>query len=159
MKQKAVYPGTFDPVTNGHIDIIRRAKKIFPELVIAVANNQQKTPYFSLENRIALLKEAVQDLEGISILGFNNLLIDFVQEQKAEVILRGLRAASDFEYELQLAAMNRKLAPNIETIFLTPSEHLMFVSSTLVKEIAILKGDISKFVPSNVTKALNFKKN
>ena len=154
MKYKAIYPGTFDPVTNGHIDIITRAAKVFPELIVAVASNTAKRPFFSLNARIELLQEALGDLPGISVLGFDNLLINFVHEQQARIILRGLRAVSDFEYEFQLAGMNRKLSKNVETMFLTPSEDSMFISSTLVREIAVLGGDVSRFVPSCVVKAL-----
>lgn len=154
MKLKAIYPGTFDPVTNGHIDIISRAAKIFPELIVAVASNNAKRPFFTLETRIRLLEEAVVDLPGVSVMGFDNLLIDFAQEQKASVILRGLRAVADFEYEFQLAGMNRKLHKQVETLFLTPSEQVMFISSTLVREIALLNGDVSQFVPSCVEREL-----
>ncbi|RAP36622.1 pantetheine-phosphate adenylyltransferase [Legionella genomosp. 1] len=153
MKQRAVYPGTFDPVTCGHVDIISRAATIFPELIVAVAGNEAKKPYFPLEVRIELLKESLKDIPGVSVVGFNSLLIDFVQEQKAGIILRGLRAVNDFEYEFQLAGMNRKLCRDIETLFLTPSENLLFISSTLVREIANLKGEISQFVPPCVVKA------
>lgn len=159
MKLKAIYPGTFDPVTNGHVDIIERAAKIFPELIIAVASNKAKSPFFPLEIRIRLLEKAVAHVPGVRVLGFDNLLIDFVQEQHAEIILRGLRAVSDFEYEFQLAGMNRKLYNQVETIFLTPSENSMFISSTLVREIALLNGDISRFVPSCVVKELEKRKN
>jgi pantetheine-phosphate adenylyltransferase len=155
MKHKAIYPGTFDPITNGHIDIITRASRIFPELVIAVASNSAKNPYLSLSIRIKLIQEAVGHLPGVSVIGFNTLLIDFVHQQKAGIILRGLRAVNDFEYEFQLAGMNRKLAKEIETLFLTPSEHLMFISSTLVREISSLSGDVSQFVPASVVQALN----
>lgn len=147
MKQRAVYPGTFDPVTCGHVDIISRAATIFPELIVAVAGNEAKKPYFPLDVRIELLRESLKDIPGVSVVGFNNLLIDFVQEQKAGIILRGLRAVNDFEYEFQLAGMNRKLCRDIETLFLTPSENLLFISSTLVREIANLEGEISQFVP------------
>lgn len=154
MKKKAIYPGTFDPVTNGHIDIIHRASNIFPELVIAVAENKVKKPCLSLEKRIELLKDAVGQLPGVEVIGFECLLIDLVKQQKADIILRGLRAVSDFEYEFQLAGMNRKLSKDIETVFLTPSEEHMFISSTLVREIAALGGDVSKFVPQKVVAAL-----
>ena len=154
MSLKAVYPGTFDPVTNGHLDIITRAAKLFPELVVAVASNEAKVPFFSLTTRIALLQEVVASLPGVSVVGFNTLLIHFVQEQRADIILRGLRAVSDFEYEFQLAGMNRKLSKQVETLFLTPSEDCMFISSSLVREIAVLGGDVSKFVPPAVTSAL-----
>jgi pantetheine-phosphate adenylyltransferase len=154
MKRRAVYPGTFDPITNGHIDIIQRAVKIFPDLVIAVAANQSKRPYLPLEIRIKLIEEALAEQPGVSVVGFDNLLIDFVREQKAGIILRGLRAVHDFEYEFQLAGMNRKLSQEVETLFLTPSEHLMFISSTLVREIAQMNGDVSQFVPVCVVEAL-----
>lgn len=159
MKRKAIYPGTFDPVTNGHIDIISRAANIFPELVVAVASNKAKRPYLSLETRINLLTEVVGDIPGVQVVGFDNLLIDFVLEQNAGIILRGLRAVSDFEYEFQLAGMNRKLSKKVETLFLTPSENLMFISSTLVREIAALNGDVSQFVPAGVVKELHKIKN
>ncbi len=154
MKQKAIYPGTFDPVTNGHVDIIRRAANIFPELIVAVASNQVKGPFFSLETRINLVRQAANDLHNVTVIGFDKLLIHLVHELQATVILRGLRAVSDFEYEFQLAGMNRKLSKDIETIFLTPSEESMFISSTLVREIAKLGGDITTFVPDCVVKAL-----
>lgn len=154
MKQKAIYPGTFDPVTNGHVDIISRGAKIFPELIVAVADNKAKRPYLSLEKRIQLLEEVVSDIPGVQVLGFESLLIDFVLEQNAGIILRGLRAVSDFEYEFQLAGMNRKLSKQVETLFLTPSENLMFISSTLVREIASFNGDISQFVPACVVREL-----
>lgn len=159
MKKKAIYPGTFDPVTNGHIDIITRAATIFPELVVAVASNKMKKPYFPLETRISLLEETVGTIPGVQVMGFDNLLIDFVREQNAGIVLRGLRAVTDFEYEFQLAGMNRKLSKQVETLFLTPSEHLMFISSTLVREIALLKGDISQFVPANVVREVQKKQN
>jgi len=166
MKKKAIYPGTFDPVTNGHIDIITRAANIFPELIVAVASNKAKRPFLSLETRIKLLQEVVGHLPGVEVMGFDSLLIDFVLEQKASIleqkasiILRGLRAVSDFEYEFQLAGMNRKLSKEVETLFLTPSENLMFISSTLVREIATLKGDISQFVPAAVVQELNKRQN
>lgn len=159
MKHKAIYPGTFDPITNGHVDIITRAAKIFPELVVAVASSSAKRPYFSLETRIELIKDALGNLPGVSVMGFDCLLIDFVREQKAGIILRGLRAVNDFEYEFQLAGMNRKLSKEIETLFLTPSEHVLFISSTLVREIAQLGGDVSQFVPPSVERAFCQKRN
>ena len=159
MKKKAIYPGTFDPVTNGHVDIISRAANIFPELVVAVASNKSKKPYLDLETRISLLEEVIGHLPGVQVIGFDILLIDFVLQQNAGIILRGLRAVSDFEYEFQLAGMNRKLSKQVETLFLTPSENLMFISSTLVREIAILNGDISQFVPEAVAKELGRRKN
>lgn len=154
MKLKAIYPGTFDPVTNGHVDLIGRAAKIFPEIIVAVASNKVKLPFLPMETRIRLLEEAVSHLSGVLVIGFDNLLIDFALEQNAGIILRGLRAVSDFEYEFQLAGMNRKLSTQIETIFLTPSENSMFISSTLVREIALLKGNISQFVPPCVVREL-----
>ena len=154
MKNKAIYPGTFDPITNGHVDIITRAAALFPELVVAVASNTTKKPFFPLATRIKLVKEVVAHLPSVSVIGFDNLLIKFVHEQQAQIILRGLRAVSDFEYEFQLAGMNRKLAKDVETVFLTPSEDSMFISSTLVREIALLDGDVSGFVPPVVAAAL-----
>ncbi|MCP0913942.1 MULTISPECIES: pantetheine-phosphate adenylyltransferase [Legionella] len=154
MQDKAIYPGTFDPVTNGHLDIITRAAKIFPEVIVAVASNRVKQPFFPLQTRIDLIRRAIGDIPGVQVMGFDNLLIHFVHEQNAKVILRGLRAVSDFEYEFQLAGMNRKLSKQVETLFLTPSEEHMFISSSLVREIASLGGDISKFVPQVVVEAL-----
>jgi pantetheine-phosphate adenylyltransferase len=159
MKQKVVYPGTFDPVTNGHVDIITRAAYIFPKLIVAVACNETKRPYLAFETRIKLLEEAVGHLPGVQVIGFDNLLIDFVLEQDASIILRGLRAVADFEYEFQLAGMNRKLSNHVETMFLTPTEQVMFISSTLVREIASLNGDVSPFVPAGVVKELQKRKN
>jgi pantetheine-phosphate adenylyltransferase len=154
MKHKAIYPGTFDPITNGHIDIITRASKLFSEVIIAVASSKAKRPYLSLTKRIELIKYALGSLPGITVMGFDMLLIDFVRAQKADIILRGLRAVNDFEYELQLAGMNRKLAKEVETLFLVPSEHLMCISSSLVREIASFGGDVSQFVPPAVALAL-----
>jgi len=154
MKQKAIYPGTFDPVTNGHVDIITRAATLFPEIVVAVASNAAKHPFFPLNVRIELLEQAVRHLPGVKVQGFDHLLINFVREEGARIILRGLRAVSDFEYEFQLAGMNRKLSKDVETLFLTPSEDVMFISSSLVREIAILGGDVSGFVPEGVVHAL-----
>lgn len=159
MKNKAIYPGTFDPVTNGHVDIISRAAHLFPELVVAVASNKSKKPYLELDTRIRLLEDAVGHIPGVRVVGFDELLIDFVLKQNAGIILRGLRAVSDFEYEFQLAGMNRQLSKQVETLFLTPSENLMFISSSLVREIASLNGDISQFVPESVVKELNKRKN
>ena len=154
MKLKVIYPGTFDPVTNGHLDIIIRASKLFSELVIAVATSSAKKPFFPLAKRIELLQLAVGNLPNVSVIGFNSLLINLVHEQKADVIIRGLRAVSDFEYEFQLAGMNRKLSKDIETLFLTPSEESMFISSSLVREIITLNGDVEKFVPKVVIDAI-----
>lgn len=150
----AVYPGTFDPVTNGHLDLIARASRLFDKVIVAVADNPNKKPLFELEKRIALIEKTNTKLNNVSVLGFQNLLVDFMQAQKAHVIIRGLRAVSDFEYEFQLASMNRRLAPDIESIFLTPAEQHAFISSSLVKEIATLGGDVSEFVPVEVFDAL-----
>ena len=155
MKQRAIYPGTFDPVTNGHVDIITRAAQLFPEIIVAVASNAAKRPFFPLAERIELIQSTVAHLPGVRVVGFDTLLIHFVHEQQAGIILRGLRAMSDFDYEFQLAGMNRKLSKHVETLFLTPSEDLMFISSSLVREIAALGGDVSGFVPSIVVDAFN----
>lgn len=159
MQNKVVYPGTFDPITNGHLDIITRAANLFPSLVVAVAKSSGKKPFFTLKERINFVEEAVLSLPNVSVVGFESLLINFVREQSAGIILRGLRAVSDFEYEFQLAGMNRKLAKDVETIFLTPSEDSMFISSSLVREIATFGGDVAKFVPEVVAKALKASKN
>ncbi|WP_020146059.1 pantetheine-phosphate adenylyltransferase [Thioalkalivibrio sp. ALJ15] len=150
----AIYPGTFDPITHGHTDIVRRAARLFDRVVIAVAANPNKGPAFPLERRVALAEEAVKGIDGVEVQGFNVLLAKFVHAQGANVILRGLRAVSDFEHEFQLAAMNRQLAPEVETLFLTPAEEYSFVSSSLVREIARLGGDVSKFVSPGVARML-----
>jgi len=149
-----VYPGTFDPVTNGHIDLVERASKLFDKVVIGIASSQRKSPLFTIEERIQLAAECLQHVPNLEIHGFNCLLVNFVKEYKADAIMRGLRAVSDFEYEFQLANMNRALSPEIESIFLTPSEKFSYISSSLVREISSLKGDVSQFVPSNVAEAL-----
>jgi pantetheine-phosphate adenylyltransferase len=154
---KAVYPGTFDPLTRGHEDLVRRAATLFDTIVLAVADSKAKQPYFSVEERIAMAREALADVKNVEVVGFSGLLTDFVREQRARVVLRGLRAVSDFEYEFQLAGMNRNLYPEMETIFLTPSEQHMFISATLVREIAILGGDVSEFVHPSVAKRLKQK--
>ena len=154
---KAVYPGTFDPLTRGHEDLVRRASTLFGELVLAIADGTAKRPFFTLDERIAMAREVLGDVKNVQVLGFSGLLIDFVREQRARVVLRGLRAVSDFEYEFQLAGMNRHLYPQMETIFLTPSEQHMFISATLVREIASLGGDVSQFVHPLVAKRLKQK--
>jgi len=154
---KAVYPGTFDPLTRGHEDLVRRAATLFDTIVLAVADSKAKRPYFSVEERIAMAREALADVKNVEVVGFSGLLTDFVRKQRARVVLRGLRAVSDFEYEFQLAGMNRNLYPEMETIFLTPSEQHMFISATLVREIAILGGDVSEFVHPTVAKRLKEK--
>ena len=146
----AVYPGTFDPITNGHIDLVHRATKIFDQVIVAVADNVGKQPLFTLAERVELARTALSDLDNVSVVGFDTLLVDFAQSHQASVILRGLRAVSDFEFEFQLAGMNRNLAPDIETVFLTTAEHYAYLSSSLVKEVARLGGDVSKFVPVQV---------
>jgi pantetheine-phosphate adenylyltransferase len=150
----AIYPGTFDPATLGHVDLIRRAAKLFDEVIVAVAENREKGPLFSLAERVAMLDEVISGIKNARVIGFNTLLIDCAREQRANTILRGLRAVSDFEYEFQLAAMNRHLDPGIETTFLTPAESYAFLSSTLIKEVAALGGDVSDFVPPQVMMAL-----
>jgi pantetheine-phosphate adenylyltransferase len=153
----AIYPGTFDPITCGHSDLIKRAAQFYDRLVIAVANNRNKTPLFSLAERIELAQIACADYPNVEVIGFDCLLVEFVKQQQGQVILRGLRAVSDFEYEFQLASMNRKLAPNVETMFMTPAEQFSYISSSLVREIAALHGDISAFVHPQVAKALQAK--
>ena len=154
---KAVYPGTFDPLTRGHEDLVRRAAKLFDKLVLAIADSKAKRPYFTLEERIAMAREVLGDMKNVEVVGFSSLLTEFVRKQNARVVLRGLRAVSDFEYEFQLAGMNRHLYPEMETIFLTPSEQHMFISATLVREIATLGGDVSQFVHPLVEKNLKKK--
>lgn len=150
----AIYPGTFDPATLGHVDLIRRAAKLFSEVIVAVADNRDKSPLFPVDQRVGMLNDAVAGLANVRVIGFDSLLIDCVREQGANTILRGLRAVSDFEYEFQLASMNRHLDPDVETTFLTPSESYAFLSSTLIKEVASLGGDVSGFVPAGVLDAL-----
>ncbi|MBD3612380.1 MAG: pantetheine-phosphate adenylyltransferase [Hydrogenovibrio crunogenus] len=157
MSITAVYPGTFDPITCGHFDLIERAARFYDRLVIAVADNRNKTALFSLEKRVALAKEVTADMPNVEVIGFSGLLVDFVREIDGNVLLRGLRAVSDFEYEFQLASMNRKLAPEVETMFMTPAEQYAFISSSLVREISALGGDVSEFVHPVVAKALNEK--
>ena len=154
MIRKVVYPGTFDPVTRGHEDLVRRAAQIFDEVVVAVAANAGKTPCFSLEERVEMARLVLGDIPGVQVLGFSNLLIRFMAEQQAGIVLRGLRAVSDFEYEFQLAGMNRSLNPEIETVFLTPAEQYMFISASMVREIARLDGDVSQFVHPLVARRL-----
>jgi pantetheine-phosphate adenylyltransferase len=150
----AVYPGTFDPITNGHSDIIARASRLFSKVVVAVAANPGKQPVFELSERVKLAKQALADLPNVEVLEFDTLLVDFARECGAAVILRGLRAVSDFEYEFQLAGMNRRLAPDVETMFLTPAEKFSYISSSLVREIAALGGDVTDFVNPAVAAAL-----
>ena len=154
---KAVYPGTFDPLTRGHEDLVRRASTLFGALVLGIAESSAKRTFFTLQERVDMAHEVLGDLHNVQIVGFSGLLIDFVRKHDARVVLRGLRAVSDFEYEFQLAGMNRSLYPDLETVFLTPSEQHMFISATLVREIASLGGDVSKFVHPHVEKKLKSK--
>ena len=144
--KKAVYPGTFDPVTRGHEDLVRRAARLFDHVVLAVADSRTKRPFFSLEERVEMARTVLADCGNVTVLGFSGLLMDFMRQQEARIILRGLRAVSDFEYEFQMAGMNRQLYPDVETVFLTPAEQYMFISATMVREIASLGGDVSPFV-------------
>ena len=150
----AVYPGTFDPITHGHTDLVTRAARVFEHVIVAIAESPHKTPFFSLKRRIELAESQIGHLKNISIVGFSNLLVDFVQENNAGVIVRGLRAVSDFEYEFQLASMNRNLCDSVETMFLTPDEKYGFISSTLVREVARLNGDVTQFVGQEIAQAL-----
>jgi|TARA_B110000977_G_C11056485_1_gene484264 pantetheine-phosphate adenylyltransferase len=152
-----VYPGTFDPITNGHIDLVERAARLFDKVVIGIASSQRKSPLFSIDERIQLASDALTHVPNIEIIGFDYLLVNFVSDCKADAIMRGLRAVSDFEYEFQLANMNRALSPDIESIFLTPAERFSYISSSLVREISSLDGDVSKFAPANVVEALEKK--
>jgi pantetheine-phosphate adenylyltransferase len=154
---KAVYPGTFDPLTRGHEDLVRRASTLFAALIVGVADSKAKRTFFSLKERVEMAKESLGGLKNVQVVGFSGLLIDFIRQHQARVVLRGLRAVSDFEYEFQLAGMNRSLYPDFETIFLTPSEQHMFISATLVREIALLGGDVSKFVDPRVEARLKQK--
>ena len=153
--QRAIYPGTFDPITNGHTDLIERASRRLGEVVVAIHKSASKTPAFSWEERVELASEVLAGVDNVIVEGFDGLLVDFVRARDAGIILRGLRAVSDFEYEFQLASMNRQLAPEIETLFMTPDEHYAYVSSSLVREIASLGGDLHSFVHEKVVAALN----
>ena len=150
----ALYPGTFDPITNGHIDLVQRAANLFDEVVVAIASSEKKGPRFTLEERIDLAEKVLVDCPNVTVKGFDILLVDFAKEQNANVLIRGLRAISDFEYEFQLASMNRTLAPDIESLFLMPADEYSFISSSLVKEVASLGGDVSNFVHPLVFDAL-----
>ena len=151
--RRAIYPGSFDPVTNGHLDVIDRARKLFDEVIVAIAHNDQKQPRFSLGERLDFLRKTIGKLDGVHVAPLEGLLVDFAVEQKATAVIRGLRAISDFEFEFQMALMNRKLEPTVETIFLMPKEEYTYLSSRIVKEIARLGGDIAKFVPPAVVEA------
>ena len=153
----AVYPGTFDPITNGHLDVIRRCLSLFDRVIVSVAHREEKDPLFSVEERVEILKEALKDMKGVEVDHFDGLLVDYVRKKGAKAIIRGLRAVSDFEYEFQMALMNRRLDPRIETVFLTPSEEHSFLSSSLVKEVASLGGDVESLVPRVVGRRLKDK--
>jgi pantetheine-phosphate adenylyltransferase len=157
MNRKAVYPGTFDPMTLGHEDLVRRGAKLFDHLILAVADSKAKRPFFTLEERVEVAREVLADVKNVTVMGFSGLLMNFVQQQNARVVMRGLRAVSDFEYEFQLAGMNRGLYPNVETVFLTPGEQYMFISATIVREISVLGGDVTKFVNPLVATRLKTK--
>lgn len=154
---RAVYPGTFDPLTLGHEDVVKRAAKLFDSVVLAIAESTAKRPLFSLDERVYLATELLKPVANISVVRFRGLLTDFLRQQGANVILRGLRAVSDFEYEFQMAGMNRKLLPNVETVFMTPSDNYMFVSATIVREIATMGGDVSQFVSPLVVEKMKAK--
>lgn len=154
---RAVYPGTFDPLTKGHEDLVARAAKLFGEVIVAVAHSQAKKPFFTLEERVGLSREILSAHANVRVMGFTGLLSDLLNQQQANVILRGLRAVSDFEYEFQMAGMNRRLNPGVETMFLTPSDKYMFISATIVREIAVLGGDVSEFVHPLTMSALRTK--
>jgi pantetheine-phosphate adenylyltransferase len=154
MQISAIYPGTFDPITNGHLDLIARASRLYQAVVVGVAVNRNKTPLFTLDERVALVKAVTSEFLNVQVIGFDNLLVECAKQQGVDVILRGLRAVSDFEYEFQLAGMNRRLAPELETVFLTPAEQYEFISSSMIREIAQLNGDVSCFVPDLVHQSL-----
>lgn len=153
-----VYPGTFDPFTRGHEDLVRRASRIFDEIIVAVARSRNKNPLFGLEERVEIAREVLRRFPNVEVVGFDGLLIDFMHQRGARILLRGLRAVSDFEYEFQMAGMNQKLMPEVETIFLTPAEQFQFISGTFVREIAMMGGDVSGFVPQNIRAALERKR-
>jgi len=152
---RAVYPGTFDPLTRGHEDLVRRASKLFDHVVVGVADSRSKRPFFNMQERVAIAQEVLGHYPNVQVCGFTGLLKDFVRQHEAKIIIRGLRAVSDFEYEFQMAGMNRYLLPDVETIFLTPSDQYQFISGSIVREIAQLGGDVSKFVFPSVEKWLN----
>jgi pantetheine-phosphate adenylyltransferase len=150
MKKIAIYPGSFDPITNGHLDLIKRASKLFDEVIIAITQNANKSSFLSIDQRVDAVNKSITSLNNTRVLSFDSLLVDFAREHNAQIIIRGLRAVSDFEYEFQLSGMNKRLNPGIETLFMTPSEEFANISSSLVREIYTLGGDISAFVPDSV---------
>ena len=151
---KVVYPGTFDPFTRGHEDLVRRASRLFDSVVVAIADSETKHPYFSADERVAMAREVLQPFPNVEVLRFSSLLMKFVRDQGAQAVVRGLRAVSDFEYEFQMAGMNRNLYPDVETLFLTPDDKYMFISATIVREISRFGGDVSKFVHPHVAEQL-----
>jgi pantetheine-phosphate adenylyltransferase len=158
MPRRAIYPGTFDPITNGHTDLVRRAAGIFDQVLVAVANNPRKTPMFVLEERVEMSRRVLADIPNVEVAGYEGLTVDFMRERGFRVVVRGLRAVSDFEFEFQLANMQRHLLPEMETVFLTPQEQFTFISSTMVREIAVFGGSVSEFVDPLVAQALRGKK-
>ena len=152
--QTVIYPGTFDPITNGHVDLVERAALLFGKVVLGIAFSEKKSPMFSLEERIDLAQASLSHVDNVEVTGFSNLVTDFAREQNTHIVLRGLRAVSDFEYEFQMANMNRAMFPAFETVYLTPAEHLSFISSSLVREIASMGGNVERFVPAPVREAL-----
>lgn len=157
MKRKAIYPGTFDPVTNGHIDVMQRAMRLFDNVVVAVSTNPAKKPLFSVEERMMMIREALGDAANVTVTQFQGLLVDFAESQNAVAIVRGLRAISDFEFEFQMALVNRKISRNLTTVFLMPHEKYTYLNSTIVKEVASFRGTVDDFVPANVATALRKK--
>lgn len=157
MHRRAIYPGTFDPITNGHADLIERAANLFSEIVVGIAESPSKKPLFTLQERVLLAQQVTEHLDNVTVVGFSGLLVDFAEEYDATVLIRGLRAVSDFEYEFQLANMNRRLAPKLESVFLTPAEENSFISSSLVKEVALHGGDVYGFTDARVASALEQK--
>lgn len=155
MHTRALYPGTFDPITNGHADLVERAARMFSHVIVAIASNPSKKPLFTLQERVEMIKTITQHLDNVEVVGFTGLLADFADQQNATVLIRGLRAVSDFEYEFQLANMNRRLNPKLESVFLTPAEENSFISSTLVKEVALHRGNVSEFCHPVVQQALS----
>ncbi|MFY2737907.1 pantetheine-phosphate adenylyltransferase [Pseudocitrobacter faecalis] len=154
MQKRAIYPGTFDPITNGHIDIITRASKMFDRVILAIAASPSKKPMFDLNERVALAQQAIVHLDNVEVVGFSDLMANFARDRQATILIRGLRAVADFEYEMQLAHMNRHLMPELESVFLMPSKEWSFISSSLVKEVARHQGDVTDFLPPNVQQAL-----